>query len=204
MIEKFSVENFKGFKEKIVFDLSKTRDYTFNNDLIKNGIVNKGIIYGKNGSGKSNLGYALYDITLHLTDKPKPIGSYFAYYTNLFSVSKPAIFTYEFNFDGRKITYLYKKTNFNQLIYEEVKEDNKILISCDYTKLKDTIINVAGAENLRVDLLGNQLSILKYIYKNTPPNDSSPITKIVKFAEGMLWFRSLSDGNEFVGYSPES
>ena len=72
MIEKFVVYNYKGFNEEIVLDLSKTRDYAFNLNLIKNGLVNKGIIYGKNGSGKSNLGFALYDLTTHLTDKQKP------------------------------------------------------------------------------------------------------------------------------------
>ena len=36
MIRKFSVENFKGFKEKITLDLSRTRDYSFNSNLIKN------------------------------------------------------------------------------------------------------------------------------------------------------------------------
>ena len=70
MLKRFEVENFKGFKDRLVFDL-QAREYEFNKNLISNGIVNKGIIYGKNGIGKSNLGIALFDIVLHLTDKER-------------------------------------------------------------------------------------------------------------------------------------
>ena len=40
MIKKFSVKNFKNFREKLVLDFSRVRDYEFNDFLIKNGIVN--------------------------------------------------------------------------------------------------------------------------------------------------------------------
>ena len=50
MLKRFEVENFKGFKDRLVFDLS-AREYAFNKNLVVNGIVNKGIIYGKNGIG---------------------------------------------------------------------------------------------------------------------------------------------------------
>ena len=42
MLKKFEVQNFKGFKEKLVFDLA-ARDYVFNKTLIQNNIVNKAI-----------------------------------------------------------------------------------------------------------------------------------------------------------------
>ena len=65
MLKRFEVENFKGFKDRLILDLT-ARDYKFNEDLAVNGIVNKGIIYGKNGIGKSNLGIALFDIVAPL------------------------------------------------------------------------------------------------------------------------------------------
>ncbi len=71
MIRKFKVKNFKSFEEELVLDFSKVRDYEFNNSLIKNGLVNKMLIYGDNNTGKSNLGAAIMDITRHLTDNWK-------------------------------------------------------------------------------------------------------------------------------------
>ncbi len=201
MIKKFSVSNFKGFKDTIVLDLGKTREYAFNTNLIKNGIVNKGIIYGKNGTGKSNLGFALYDLTSHLTDKQKPIEIYVNNYTNLDNASNVAHFEYEFKFGEDKIEYSYKKSKLNELIFEEVVYNGKKIISYDYfDESKEKIINVDGAENLRIDLPDNKLSILKYIYKNTPTNMDSPITKIIEFANNMLWFRCLTEGNNFIGF----
>ena len=38
MIKKFSVKNFKNFKEKLTLDFSKIRDYGFNQSLIKNNL----------------------------------------------------------------------------------------------------------------------------------------------------------------------
>lgn len=61
MLKRFEVENYRCFSEKLVFDLT-SRDYSFNQNLVYNGIVNKAIIYGKNGIGKSMLGFALFDI----------------------------------------------------------------------------------------------------------------------------------------------
>ncbi len=68
MLKRFEVTNFKNFKEKFVFDLSDTKNYSFNEECVENGIVKTGLIYGANGCGKSNLGYAIMDIKTHLSD----------------------------------------------------------------------------------------------------------------------------------------
>ncbi len=203
MISKFTVSNYKGFKDEIVLDLSKTRDYEFNKDLIKNGNVNKGIIYGKNGTGKTNLGLALYDITSHLTDKRKP-DDFKSIYRNLDSIDSFSKFKYEFDFEGEKIVYEYAKTSLFELVYEIVHINEKKIILYNYYTKDKNFIDVIGAENLNVDLPDNKLSILKYIYKNTPTNSNSPITKIVQFAEGMLWFRCLDDRNKYIGFYNET
>lgn len=54
---------------EIELDLKNHNDYQFNKTLIKNDIINKAIVYGNNASGKTSLGFALFDIVFHLTDK---------------------------------------------------------------------------------------------------------------------------------------
>ena len=68
MIESFTVENYKNFRDKVKIDFSKTKNYEFNNYLISNGLLNKVLLIGKNGTGKTNLGRALFDIVYTLTD----------------------------------------------------------------------------------------------------------------------------------------
>ena len=67
MIKYFSVENYKGFDKKVEMDFSKIHDYKFHQEAIKNGLSNKILLFGKNGSGKSNLGKAIMDVSRHLT-----------------------------------------------------------------------------------------------------------------------------------------
>lgn len=57
MLKTFSVENFKGFQNKLTLDL-EADSYDFNQEVIENSCISKGIVYGVNGSGKSNLGLA--------------------------------------------------------------------------------------------------------------------------------------------------
>ena len=93
MLKKFSVENFKGFQDKITFDIGSPNNYNFNSEIIENGCVTKGIIYGINSSGKSNLGLAIFDIITHLTEKQKLLPSY-DFYLNMSGRKSFAEFEY--------------------------------------------------------------------------------------------------------------
>lgn len=69
MLTKFAVKNYRGFEDRIEWDLSNPSNYSFNQDAIKDGVVKNGIIYGPNGAGKSNMSLAIFDLILHLTQK---------------------------------------------------------------------------------------------------------------------------------------
>ena len=123
MLKKFSVENFKGFQDKITFDIGSPSNYNFNSEIIKNGCVTKGIIYGINSSGKSNLGLAIFDIITHLTDKQKLLSSY-DFYLNMSGRKSFAEFEYTFMFDGHEVVYRYSKNDVNTMIdfcYDEAE-----------------------------------------------------------------------------------
>jgi AAA15 family ATPase/GTPase len=108
MLTKFSVSNFKGFNQGFVFDFSDTNGYEFNKSCVKNGIVNNALIYGHNGVGKSNLGFAIFDIIGHLTDK-KTSDLEYAVYLNALNPADYATFRFEFLIEGQKIVYEYQK-----------------------------------------------------------------------------------------------
>ena len=122
MLKEFRVKNFRGFNDEFVFKLDSVRDYEFNKDLIKNNLVNKAVIFGENSSGKSNLGYAIMDISDHLFDGIK--FPRFANYLNNDSTEQYATFTYIFQFGEKTIWYLYKKDKNSRVLYEEIKEND--------------------------------------------------------------------------------
>lgn len=55
MLKHFRVNNFKNFKDDLDIDFSDVNGYKFSQDCITNDLIGKMIIYGKNGSGKTNL-----------------------------------------------------------------------------------------------------------------------------------------------------
>ena len=199
MLKLFECENFKGFKDKISFNL-QCGNYDFNKKLTKNGVVNKAIIFGINGSGKSNLGIAIFDIVSHLTDKQRMPSNYLFSYLNLDSDKEFATFKYVFNFDGDEIVYEYGKQNPTYLIYEKLTLNGKEILNYNYFIKDNNFISENLKKDLNIDLIDNKISIIKYIYKNTLTDNDSPITKLVQFVEGMLWYRCLSDGNNYAGF----
>ena len=200
MLKRFEVENFKGFKERLIFDL-QAREYEFNKNLVVNGIVNKGIIYGKNGIGKSNLGIALFDIVLHLTDKERMNPIYLTEYLNLDSEKPYAEFKYIFMLGDDEVIYEYKKKDAYYLIEESLTINNSRVLFYNYFEKKENFVDKNLVGNLQIELLDNKLSIIKYIYRNTPTNQESPLYKMMIFVENILWYRGLSEGNTYCGFS---
>lgn len=200
MLKQFAVENFKGFKNKLVFDLT-ARDYEFNQELVCDGIVKKAIIYGPNGIGKSSLGIALFDIVAHLTDKEKITSVYLTNYRNLESDCKEVKFSYLFVFDNNEIFYEYAKTDVNELSWEKLTINKKTVVDyrfCDPDK-QFVDENFVGA--LNIELTDNKLSVVKYIYRNRPTGTNPILDKMMQFCDNMLLYRCLSDGNTFAGFT---
>lgn len=200
MIKKFSVKNFKNFKERLVLDFSKVRDYAFNQELIKNGLVNKMLLYGPNNSGKSNLGVAIMDITTHLTDNHGVEKLMYAYLNGDYD-ENVVEFKYEFLLNGKEITYTYKKNGLMKLLYEELKEGKKILFYYDYetNEYENNILEAQTIVLKKEENTKHTISTLKYIFANTLnwPEDH-PIKLLMDFVNNMLWFRSVKQ-NEFMG-----
>ena len=199
MLKKFQIENYRGFKDSLVWDLSDTRDYSYKNELVENKIIKKSVVFGKNGSGKSSLCTAIVDITSHLLETQKAdIPQHI--YTYVGNNDPYAKFTYTFQFGKNEVVYNYSKTNLTELASESVWINGKHVLFHDFYDEKDNFIKIKGAESLRTRGLPKQLSIIKYIYNNTIQDEESIISKIIDFVSGMLYFRSLKDANKYIGY----
>ena len=192
-LKKFSVSNFKNFPETITFDLSAPSSYEFNPEVISNGCITKAMIFGINGSGKSNFGLALFDIILHLTDKEKLLDHY-SNYLNLNSRRVYAEFVYTFSFNGKELTYSYRKTKPQSLLFEDLQIDGNSVIQYDflfnkgYTRLK-------GSETLNIVSGSSAISRVKFVYNNAiledDDEDNVAFKQFMRFVERMLLFFSL-------------
>ncbi len=201
MLTRFAVTNYRGFVEKIEWDLSNPSNYSFNSEAIMNGVVKNGIIYGKNGAGKSNFGLAIFDIANHLSHKWKKPD----YYLN-FACGKnpyaPVEFEYTFLFESHTVNYNYSKKA-SELRGDIVKEE--LIIDGQQTLLKDkdTLyiskefgLSEEAIQNLRTS--ANNISIVNYLLGAVPLPKGHVLLALRDFVENMLFFRSL-DNREFIG-----
>ena len=62
MLKKFTLKNYKNFKDKITIDFENIAGYQFNTDCLSDAIIGKMLIYGRNATGKTNLGLSLIHI----------------------------------------------------------------------------------------------------------------------------------------------
>ncbi len=197
MLKKFIVENFKGFEERLVFDLSNIHDYRFHTEAIENGITKKALIFGRNGSGKSNLGYAIMDLTRHLTDKlwNQEIGPF----RNMNRLNKSALFSYTFQFGDDEVVYTYEKDAPMLLKHEELFVNNELWLYIDYSNQNSIKINIPGSESLDLSKYKGQMSITKFIYSRDAYDANSVFHTFMEFVDNMLSFRCLRL-NEFQGF----
>lgn len=201
MLTSFSVQNFKGFAQRIDFNLNNPGNYAFHQDYISDGIVKCGVIYGPNGSGKTNLSLAIFDIVRHLTqcyvnpDKYVP-----GLYLTVGSSKNTAEFEYTFKFGQNTIVYKYSKTDTNFLVCEYLSCNNVRVFEKDGAGLyinKDiySINDVAKANLINS---ANGVSIVNYILNSCPVSDDDCLFQMKQFVEGMLWYRCLEE-RSFVG-----
>jgi AAA15 family ATPase/GTPase len=205
MICKFAVRNFKGFRDWVDIDFSDIKNYEFNPECILNGVVNKAIIYGYNGVGKSNLALAMFDVVSNLTDKERSVRKY-QDYINADNSNDTAEFLYVFKFDDDYVEYRYGKKDIETIVYEKLSVNDTEIVFYDRRCGNNAKIVLAGAENLNYNINQLKISLLKYIKANTnlpETKESLLFDRLFLFAENMLLFWQRDDRG-YIGYETGS
>jgi len=199
MLIKFAVKNFRGFAERIEWDLSRPSNYEFNKNAVKDGTIKNGIIYGPNGAGKSNFALAIFDIENHLSAKWKKTDYYsnFVYTGNL---NTPVDFEYVFKFDNDILEYHYSKNSVGLLVAESLTVNHKqvfrrsqAVFEIDDEQFK---VDATVKENFKQNV--NSVSVVNFLTASYPFSQDHYIVKLILFVNSMLWFKNL-DSREFIG-----
>ncbi len=201
MLTKFAVTNYRGFRDRIEWDLSHPSNYSFNAEAVKDGIVKNGIIYGPNGAGKSNFGLAIFDIANHLSHKWKKL-DYYLNYACAAAHNAPVEFEYSFALGGHSLLYKYSKVALElkgEIMREQLTIDGRQVLLKDESVLE--VDDCFGLTNTAVQNLrdsANNISIVNYLLSSVPLPKDHALLLLRDFVENMLFFRSL-DYREFIG-----
>ena len=134
MLKKFTLKNYKNFKDEISIDFENTAGYQFSTDCITDGTISKMLIYGRNATGKTNLGKALIDICMTMFGVRRYADT--GVFLNADSIDETATFSYEFRFENNELVYRYARFSNRELRNEELHINKKTIFSCDFENNK--------------------------------------------------------------------
>lgn len=211
MLRKFEVKNYKNFKETISVDFTNVHDYRYNEYCVKNDLISKMIIYGKNAEGKSNLGSAIFDM---INDVQMGRNPYFyrndqRLYKNANAKDSDLVeFFYSFQFDDDIVNYEYKKKDAYNTVFERLSLNDQTVFYYDLENEEQDFSNLGVInanelnweeffESSNDDTESTRPTALRYIIYNTVQKDGSIIYKLTQFIKGIRYTSSLNANMRF-------
>ncbi len=193
MLKKFTLRNYRNFKDEISIDFHNIAGYQFSSDCISDGAISKMLIYGRNATGKTNLGRALMDINMLMSDIKMFMPN--GVFLNADSTGETAEFSYTFLFEGRELIYNYSRSFNQELQNEKLKIDGTDIFNCEFTKGVYDFANLEYIEaeiantdrylqsletNKEVeDTIETKLPFLKWLVSNVALNSDSILIRLV-------------------------
>lgn len=192
MLKRFTVSNYKNFKDEISLDFSKIGEYSFNADCLS-----MRLIYGRNATGKTNFGRALIDLKTLLYGMFRNDEN--SVLINADSQKDTAKFIYEFQFGSDEVIYKYSRFANTELcdeeLYEELYINGEAIFKCDFKNSKFDFqgLSIISAETvntnryLNKDEMDNEyvLPFLRWLINNTAFSDDSVLIQLFEYVRKM-------------------
>lgn len=205
MLKTFKLRNYKNFKNDISINFQDIAGYQFSTDCISGGMISKMLIYGRNATGKTNLGNALMDITTTLFPARYMNDDIFL---NADATEDYASFSYIFQFENNEVIYRYTRFSNLELRDEELIIDGVSIFKCSFLSQEYNFDNLKyiNAETASIDrylqslndgggageIIESKLPFLRWIINNVALKSDSLLIKLSDYVRGM-WLIKVSN-----------
>lgn len=200
MLKKFMLKNYRNFRDNICVDLENIAGYQFSTDCLTNGIISKMLIYGRNATGKTNLGRALIDILVTLFGSIRNMDN--GMFLNADSVEDASSFYYSFQFGDKELLYKYARLSDRRLRDEELIIDGISIFKCDFVHKKFEFDNLkyidAETANIEIylqslddgekteEISEYKLPFLRWLLSNVAVKKDSPLISLSSYVKRMI------------------
>lgn len=207
MLKRFALRNYKNFRDEIEINFGSVAGYQFSVDCISDGLIAKMLIYGRNATGKTNLGRAIMDIVSTMLARPRFIGN--EVFLNADSAENSARFSYTFDFDGVELIYQYARLSNQELRDEELIINGVSIFRCDFFNKEYRFDNLkrVNAETANVDRylqsfeedetteenIESRLPFIRWLISNVALNNDSILIRLSNYVRKMIM---ITAGNE--------
>lgn len=181
MLKRFTVSNYKNFKDEISLDFSKIGEYSFNADCLSIRLI-----YGRNATGKTNFGRGLLDIKSLLCGMQS---------SGLINEDGAAKFKYEFKFGNDEVVYKYSRFANTELCDEELYINGEAIFKFDFKNSKFDFqgLSIISAKTVNMnrylnnDEMDNEyvLPFLRWLINNTALSDDSVLIQLFEYVRKM-------------------
>ena len=200
MLKRFALRNYKNFKDEIIIDFGNVAGYQFSTDCIVDGVITKMLIYGRNATGKTNLGRAIMDIGSTMFSGSGLVGN--GVFLNADSEEDSAKFSYTFGFDHNEMIYHYTRFSNQELRDEELIVNGVSIFKCDFLNneyhfdnLKCVDADTAKVERYLQALESNgemtdsiepKLPFLRWLISNVALKNDSILIRLANYVRRMV------------------
>ncbi len=202
MLKRFSVSNYKNFQREIIVDFFDIAGYQYNTDcIIDNKCIGKMLIYGRNATGKTNLGSAISNIRFIFRPFVFPFKEW--YFLNADSNDNIITFKYNFLFDDNEIEYEYCRSSQQNILFETLKIDEHTIFSIDLQKetfsnldlsflninqiVIEKYIDALHNEEINEDIQETNIPFLRWLISNVGLPIESPLLKLRRYVLQMTF-----------------
>ena len=169
MLKEFALRNYKNFRDEIKIDFADVAGYQFSTDCISDDVIAKMLIYGRNATGKTNLGKAIMDIGTTIFGRPRFEEK--GVFLNADSEEDSARFSYTFCFDDQELIYHYSRFSNRELRDEELVINGTSIFKCNFFDKKYNFDNLrcVDAETANVERYLQALDGIEETEENIEP-----------------------------------
>lgn len=206
MLIRFWVSNYRCFGERASLDLTDKKNYSYGKECVRGDFLDKVVILGDNGAGKTSFGYALTDIIQTLTGFSRDIGQGDkACFLNGDTDADRAIFHYEFSFHGPYVTYEYGKVSPTEIVCERLYVDRKAVFDYDLSDMGGAEFNLAafGLGDDPPEMPEGRMSLLRSIGSTSRIDRVPALRSVMDFARQSVYYRAMWRMDEHIGIMDE-